>query len=124
MSSDLGETADWPPEGDGVAAAPNNHRVLLENENMRVLEVTLQPGERENVHHHQWPSVMVIDSRPNYVNYDKDGNIIRPAIEVSANPEMPIVARLPPQAAHSVLNTGSTPFHAIRIEYKHPPKPQ
>ena len=94
--------------------------MLFENENMRVLEVTVQPGERENVHHHQWPSVMVIDSRPSYINYDKDGNTTKPAIEIKANPEMPIIARLPPQAPHAVLNTGSTSFHAIRIEYKRP----
>ena len=48
MGSDFDETTNWPPEGDAVAAAPNNHRVLLENDNMRVLEVTVQPGEREN----------------------------------------------------------------------------
>jgi hypothetical protein len=108
----------WPAEGDAVLAAPDNHRVLFENENLRVLEVTVRPGEREKVHHHRWPSVMVIDSRPSYVNFDAEGNVIPPAVALSSNPEMPIIARLPPQAPHAVENTGEYTFHAIRIEYK------
>jgi hypothetical protein len=37
---------------DAVAAAPGNHRVLLENDRVRVLEVTVNPGEREPLHAH------------------------------------------------------------------------
>jgi hypothetical protein len=31
---------------DAIAAAPDNHRVVFENEKVRVLEVTIKPGER------------------------------------------------------------------------------
>lgn len=117
MCAAAGEAAKWAPEQDAVPAAPKNHRVLLESDELRVLEVTVQPGERESVHHHQWPSVMVVTSRPTYVNYDAKGDEIRPATQ--ASPEMPIVARLPSQAAHSIHVTDSDrPFHAIRIELK------
>ena len=33
----------WPAALDAVAAAPRNHRVLLENEKVRVLDVTVAP---------------------------------------------------------------------------------
>jgi len=55
------DDAASPPELDAVAAAPPNHRVLFENERLRVLEVILEPGEEEPVHHHRWPSVFVFD---------------------------------------------------------------
>ena len=115
----VGEAAKWAPEQDAVSAAPKNHRVLLESDSdeVRVLEVIVQPRERESVHHHQWPSVMVVTSRPSYTNYDANGNEIRPAVALS--PDMPIVARLPSQAAHSIYVTDSNkPFRAIRIEFK------
>jgi hypothetical protein len=112
--------SEWPPELDAVVAAPDNHRVLFEDEQMRVLEVKVRAGELEKLHHHRWPSVMVIDSLPNYVNYDKDGNQIMPAVPRAVHPEMPVIVRLPPQAAHFVHNIDSRPLHAIRIEYKNP----
>lgn len=37
---------------DAVAAAPNSHQVLLENESVRVLRVTIAPGATEPVHDH------------------------------------------------------------------------
>jgi hypothetical protein len=120
MCSGYEEASKWPPELDAVKAAPKNHRVLLENDELRVLEVIVQPGEREELHHHRWPSVMIVDARPNYVNYDKDGNEIKPAVPPPATPVYPIVARLPPQAAHKIQVFGGQPqpFHATRIEFK------
>nr|WP_321226677.1 hypothetical protein [uncultured Psychroserpens sp.] len=34
-----GNPADWPAELDAVVAAPHNHKILLENDQVRVLEV-------------------------------------------------------------------------------------
>ena len=47
----------WPASLDAVAAAPGNHRVLLENDRVRVVEITVAPGEREPVHAHCLPGV-------------------------------------------------------------------
>ena len=43
---------------------------------------------------------------------------IAPAVQAPGSPEMPIMVRLPAQAEHSIHNIDTTPFHAIRIEYK------
>ena len=118
MCAGLAEAGAWDKSHDAVPAAPGNHRVIYENANVRVLEVTVLPGEREAVHHHQWPSVMVVDARPKYINYDGNGKEIPPAVQAPGSPEMPIMVRLPAQAEHSIYNIDSTPFHAIRIEYK------
>jgi hypothetical protein len=76
-----------------------NHRLLFEDDAVRVLEVTVEPGERENLHHHRWPSLMVVLARPNYRNFNADGNEIPPSGGTPASPELPRALRLPPAAA-------------------------
>lgn len=38
---------------DPVTASPNNYKTLMENEHVRVLEMTLKAGESDQVHSHQ-----------------------------------------------------------------------
>jgi hypothetical protein len=38
----------WPRELDALIAAPDSHRLLLENDRVRVLEVVIEPGAREH----------------------------------------------------------------------------
>ncbi|MBK8417043.1 MAG: hypothetical protein IPL22_22525 [Bacteroidetes bacterium] len=46
---------------DAVVSAPDNHKILLENDKSRVFaEVTLGPKELEPAHHHRWPSVFCL----------------------------------------------------------------
>ncbi len=42
----------------GSRRAPQNHKLLFENDEVRVLEVTLPPGVREPLHAHRDPSVL------------------------------------------------------------------
>jgi hypothetical protein len=44
-----------------MPSAPKHHKVIFENERLRVLEVTLEPNDEEPIHHHRWPSVFVFD---------------------------------------------------------------
>jgi hypothetical protein len=46
---------------DALLAAPASHRVLVDNDRVRVLEVVIEPGTREPEHTHRTPSVMIID---------------------------------------------------------------
>jgi len=52
---------DAPASFEAAAAAPNSHRVLLEDEKIRVLRVEVAPGVTEPVHDHRWPSVMYFE---------------------------------------------------------------
>ena len=49
------------PDGfDAVEAAPRSHKVIFENEFIRVLQVVLPPaGSSEPMHHHRWPSLFL-----------------------------------------------------------------
>jgi hypothetical protein len=55
------DPSTWDPALDAVVAAPKHHKVIFENERIRVLEVTLEPNDEEPIHHHRWPSVFVFD---------------------------------------------------------------
>ncbi len=114
------DETEWPPHLDALVAAPANHRLLHEDEAVRVLEVSVEPGERENLHHHRWPSIMVVLARPGYVNRDVQGNVIPPAGGTPAHPVLPRAVPLPPQATHAIEVDADAPhrFHGIRIEFK------
>ncbi len=47
-----------PDKNDGVLVAPENHHVLFENEDVRVIEVTQAPHAKETMHTHAryWPA--------------------------------------------------------------------
>ena len=51
----------WPETMDALLAAPASHRVLLENDRVRVLEVVIEPRTREPEHTHRAASVMIVD---------------------------------------------------------------
>jgi quercetin dioxygenase-like cupin family protein len=58
----------WPETLDAVIAAPGSHRVLMDNERVRVLEVVIEPGTREPEHTHHALSVMLI-GQPAHIRY-------------------------------------------------------
>ena len=59
----------WTPENDALAAAPQNHKLLFENDEVRVVEVTVQPGVREPLHAHRYPSVLYYISSAHLKEY-------------------------------------------------------
>src|SRR5881227_678677 len=52
----------WTAKNDALAAAPGHHKLLFENEEVRVLEVTVPPGVCEPLHAHRYPSVLYYTS--------------------------------------------------------------
>jgi len=62
----------WPPSMDAVVAAPESHRVLFENDDVRVLEVIIAVGHREPEHTHRGPSVMIVDGPARIRYYQGD----------------------------------------------------
>src|ERR1700692_4580669 len=66
----------WPDSLDALAAAPDHHRLLLENDRVRVLEVRIAPGELVPVHTHRWPSVVFTVSAADFIRRDGQGEFL------------------------------------------------
>jgi hypothetical protein len=48
----------WADSLDAVKAAPNSHKVIFENDRIRILEVILEPYAYEPMHTHRFSSIM------------------------------------------------------------------
>ncbi len=103
---------------DAVLAAPASHRVLLENERVRVLEVVIEPRTREPEHTHQSASVMIVDE-PSRIRYYV-GDTLRYESQARAGSSPPAgqVSWMEPEGPHSVENVDEHRYHAIRVELK------
>lgn len=108
----------WPASLDAVAAAPDNHRIVLENEFVRVLDVTVAPGEREHLHAHCRSSVMYLMQEGVYRDYDAEGRVIEEVTAAPPSSQFPMTLWLAPQAPHSVHNLDSRPTRLLRVELK------
>lgn len=107
----------WPRELDALIAAPDSHRLLFENERVRVLEVVIEPGAREPEHTHRWPSVMIVD-QPARIRYYERG------IETFESPAAdtpqpgPKAMWMDAEGPHSVENIDRSPYRGLRIELR------
>ncbi len=107
----------WPDSMDAVSAAPKNHKVLYEDARVRILDVTVKPGEKENLHYHRWPSVLIIDSPAKKKEYTLDGQVIS-TDKPSAETPVPIIIRMGPTKPHAIENLDTNSLHLYRIELK------
>jgi hypothetical protein len=110
---------------DAVTAAPYSHRVLFEDEHVRVLDIRLPPGASEPVHIHALPSVIFGETGGSggakfvYTEYQMvDGKFV----EVSHNEVTPTAGYRtvwsPPEGPHSISNIGGVAVRFTRLEIK------
>lgn len=105
----------WPDSLDACVAAPDSHRVILENETVRVLEVVIEPGVREPTHTHRSPSVMIVDEPARIRYYNADALTFESrAGQASVGHRVMWMAPEPP---HSIENIDVHRYHAYRIEF-------
>lgn len=108
----------WPPELDALCAAPDHHRLVLENDAVRVLETRIEAGETVPVHTHCWPAVYHVFAWSDMVRRDAEGVVLldtrgKPG---SVAPGQSVWAE--PLGPHSLENVGEGPIHLISVEIK------
>ena len=66
----------WPESLDALVAAPRHHRVLLENDRVRVLDTRISPGDTVPLHTHRWPAVNHVMRWSDFVRRDADCRVL------------------------------------------------
>jgi quercetin dioxygenase-like cupin family protein len=120
MSEKMTEMNAWPwPESlDALTAAPRHHKLVLDNERVRVLDTRIPPGEVVPVHTHRWPGVYYTIAGGDFVRYDAEGKVLfdsRTDLN-TVRPAAQFIESLPP---HSVENVGNSEIHLISVEMKY-----
>jgi quercetin dioxygenase-like cupin family protein len=118
MSSGPFGKEDGPDPLDAMVAAPEHHRVLLENDRVRVLDASIAPGEETPVHTHRWPSVLYVLTSSHFVRYDPDGKVSVDSRTLASKPEGGAVLWTPPLRPHFVRNVGEQDLRVIAVELK------
>ena len=99
---------------DAVEVSPNNYKVLLENDRVRVLEVRYKPGEKSPLHYH--PANVVITLTDGVARHiDTDGQTSDAVFKAGK-----VFWRKP--GIHAAANPDTTEFHLIFVELKEPEK--
>jgi quercetin dioxygenase-like cupin family protein len=108
----------WPDSLDALIAAPEHHKLVLDNERVRVLDTHIPAGDIVPVHTHRWPAVYYTIQGGHFVRRDEKGNVL---LDTRAN-AMPageparFIECLTP---HSVENVGEHEIHLISVEMKY-----
>ncbi len=103
-----------PEALDAVAAAPENHSVVFENERVRVLRVLVRAGEVEKKHTHRWPSVFTITTRPRIKYFGETGE----EVDLGPPPEECMPFWLEAEGIHWLENHDTYAIDASRVEIK------
>ena len=101
----------------GAAVPPDHHRVIFENDEVRVLETTIPPGVVTPLHTHLLPQVMYVVSPSRFIRRDEDGAAM---FDSRADPSfvLPQVLYSAGTPRHTIENTGSDDLVVIGVELK------
>jgi hypothetical protein len=98
-------------EDDGVLQAPEQHLVIFENPWVRILLGSTQPGVRENMHIHEWKSILVIIKPTTFKIMYADGTEVTELYPIG-------VYELPAMEKYACENMGDEADECVRFEVK------
>lgn len=108
----------WPEALDGPIAAAENHRVLFENDRVRVVETFIRAGETAPVHTHQAATTSYVLSGSSFIRRDDQGEVVLDTRALEPPFSMPSVLWSDFIPSHSLENTGPDDLHLIGFELK------
>lgn len=104
---------------DGVVAAPEHHRIIFENERVRIVELKVKPGEIVPLHTHCLATVNYVVSHSDFLSRDADGRVKLDSRTDESGMKQGAVFYLPPNPPlHSVENIGAGELRGITVELK------
>jgi hypothetical protein len=103
---------------DAVITSQDTDKVLFENFDMRLVEVTVRPGQKQNMGETMYPSVLLFyEHQPKGVETSHDGKTtaVDPKFDGAKFPQ---VIRMGKQPPHAFENKDTFPAHYYRVEFK------
>jgi hypothetical protein len=101
-----------------MIAAPGFHRVLYEDDRVRVLDGRVPPGETVPVHTHRWGGVLYILATSDFIRRDPDGKVLADTRAAKTTPIEGTAGWGGPLTPHSLENTGNKEFRTLTVEMK------
>lgn len=109
----------YPESFDGPVAAPDHHKVVFEDERVRIVELRVKPGETVPVHTHRWATINYVVRLSDFQSYDADGNLKLDTRNGQFGTKEGEAFYLPPfPPLHSVKNVGDGEMLGISVELK------
>lgn len=106
-----------PPELDGIVAAPDHHRVLFENDEVRVIETTVKAGDTTPLHTHP-KTVMYVVSGDHFIRRDQSDQVMVDTREHGEGYVLPSVIWSDGTPPHVIENPGEMDLVVIGVEIK------
>jgi hypothetical protein len=118
MESNNSNEWKWPDELDALTAAPQHHKLLFENEFVRVLDTCIPPGEMTAIHTHRYAASLYILSWSDFLRFDDKGNVIFDSRTLAQAPLPGSAGWTESFAPHALQNVGIQDLHVISVEHK------
>jgi len=108
----------WPAELDALIAAPQHHKLLFENDSVRVLDANIPPGETTALHTHSLAASHIVISWSDFIRYDEAGNVLLDSRSLGKTISPHTALWSEPLGPHSLKNVGDRELHIISVEVK------
>jgi hypothetical protein len=116
-----GAAPSWSEASDAWVAAPKHHRLLFENDQVRVLDTRIAPGDMVPLHTHRWPAVNQINTWSDFVRRDANGKVLVDTRGRPAPASLPLKVWSEPLPPHTLEHVGSAELHVVSVELKDAP---
>jgi len=114
----MGDQWKFPDELDALTAAPQHHKLLFENDFVRVLDTNIPSGEKTQLHTHRYPCSLYVLSWSDFVRYDSNNNVMVDSRTLAKIPSVGSALWSEPLIPHSLKNVGDKDLHVISVEIK------
>jgi hypothetical protein len=108
----------WPEDLDALAAAPDHHTLLFENDWVRMLDTRISAGDQTPLHTHRWPAALYLISLSDFLRRDDKGSVLLDSRTVPALKNPPSALWSEPLPPHSLQNVGADDLRIIAVEVK------
>lgn len=106
------DTTDWNADLDAVISDEERHQLLFENEYVRVVYLSCEPGDTTSPHSHLYPNIVVNFSTMPFLVTDESGE------EFISPSEIGVVEAGGPVFLHKLKNVGDQTYTGLSFEIK------